>query len=112
MPKGQPILEGTQSAQDQLWSVQLVPPTHSLPTPSQHQANATVTHPALPDRISFYHAALFPPVIATWIKTIRNCNLDSWPELTVKQISKYGKITEANTKHVKILDNTISPLRP
>ena len=97
IPTGQSILEGTRSAHDQLWSVQLVPPTHPLRTPSQHQANATITHPALPDRISFYHAALFSPVLTTWIKAAQNHNLDSWPELTAKQISKYGKITEAST---------------
>ena len=98
IPKGQSILEGTRSAHDQLWSVQLVPPTHPLPTPAQHKAFATVIQPSLPDRISFYHAALFSPVLTTWLKAIKLNNLDSWPELSAKQIAKYGRTTEATIK--------------
>ena len=98
IPKGQSILKGTRSAHDQLWSMQLVPPTHPLPTPDPHQALATIIQPSLPDCISFYHAALFSPVLTTWLKAIKSNNLDAWPELSAKQISKYGRTTEATIK--------------
>ena len=73
-------------------------PTHPLPTPDPRQALATVIQPSLPDRISFYHAALFSPVLTTWLKAIKSNNLDSWPELSAKLISKYGCTTEATMK--------------
>ena len=74
------------------------PPIHPPHTPIHHQALATVAHPSLPDRIAFYHAALFSPVLTTWLKAIKHRNLDSWPKLTAKQITKYGQTTEATIK--------------
>ena len=99
LPRAPPILTGHRNAQDKLWSVRLNPPTHPSSTPSKQCANAIIkTHPNLPQRIAFYHGALFSPVLTTWIKAQRNHNLDSWPALSTKQIAKYGPNPEATVK--------------
>ena len=56
IPKGQSILEGTRSAHDQLWSVQLVPPTHC---PLQH--NIKHSRPSYNLRYPTASHSIMPP---------------------------------------------------
>jgi hypothetical protein len=51
--------------------------------------------PHLQDRIAFYHAALFSPVLSTWTNAINAGYLDSWPALTSKQVTQYAPRSEA-----------------
>ena len=41
------------------------------------------------DLIQFYHAAMFSPAKATFIKAIRNGNFQSWPGLTTRMVAKF-----------------------
>jgi len=84
----EPIIAGTRNAPSQpLYNIRL-PITqeskpHAINILSPQSANATHL-PHLNDRIAFYHATLFSPVISTWIKSINAGRLDSFPELTAK----------------------------
>ena len=63
------------------------PAQHSINTLQPESTNAkNIPHPQ--DRIDFYHAALFLPVISTWTKDTKAGFLDSWPELTAKQVQQ------------------------
>ena len=62
---------------------------------SFHTSNATTNVSSILDRVFFYHDALFSPTISTWCKAIKNGFLQSWPELTVNQVTKYTPISEA-----------------
>ena len=95
-PTGPPILTGTRDKHDKLWSVQLPPPPHPPSTPVYRALSAQ--RPTLSQRISFYHASLFSPTIATWIKAVRLNHLDTWPALTPSQITKFGINTTATIK--------------
>jgi hypothetical protein len=53
--------------------------------------------PHLQDRIAFYHAALFSPVLSTWTHAINAGYLDSWPALTAKQVAQYAPRSEATS---------------
>ena len=80
-----PIIQGHRNAPSQpLYSVSLT--THP---PSIHKSNATMNISSIQDRISFYHSALLSPKRSTWCKAIKNGFLQSWPELTVNQMTKY-----------------------
>jgi hypothetical protein len=93
-----PLISGTRNAPSQpLYNVCLpIPPPipHSIHMLQSESANAAHL-PHLQDRIAFYHAALFSPVISTWIKAINAGFLDSWPELTTKQVQQYKPHSEA-----------------
>jgi len=97
----EPILAGTRNAPSQpLYNIRLPIPQESKP----HAINILIpqsvnaTHlPHLNDRIAFYHATLFSPVISTWIKSINAGRLDSFPELTSKQVRRYTPHSEATT---------------
>ena len=74
-----PIIAGTRNAPSQPVYNVCIP----IPDPAQHSinilrpesANATnLSH--LQDRIAFYHAALFSPVVSTWTKAIKAGFLD------------------------------------
>jgi hypothetical protein len=63
-----------------------------------HTANSlTGKLPHLQDRIAFYHAALFSPVLSTWTHAINAGYLDSWPALTTKQVTQYAPQSEATS---------------
>jgi hypothetical protein len=95
-----PIIAGTRNSPSQpLYNVRLPlqpPPPHSINLLTPASANATIL-PHLRDRIAFYHATLFSPVLSTWIDAINNGYLDSWPELTAKQVQQYRPHSEATT---------------
>jgi hypothetical protein len=63
-----------------------------------HAANSpTGKLPHLHNRIAFYHAALFSPVLSTWSHAISAGYLDSWPALTTKQVTQYAPRSKATS---------------
>jgi hypothetical protein len=48
-----------------------------------------VANNTIADRIAFYHAAAFSPVISTWCDAIDNGHFTTWPELTSAQVRKH-----------------------
>jgi hypothetical protein len=93
-----PIITGTRNAPSQpLYNVRTQESKHhTINLLSSQSANATHL-PHLQDRIAFYHATLFSPVISTWADSIKAGYLDSFPELTAKQVRKYTPHSEATT---------------
>ena len=103
-----PLISGTRNAPKQpLYNVRLpLPaPVHpSLPAATNHAINLltpesvnSVQLPHLRDPIAFYHATLFSPVISTWTDAINAGFLDSFPDLTAKQVHQYQPHSEATT---------------
>jgi hypothetical protein len=63
-----------------------------------HAANSlTGKVPLLQNRIAFYHAALFSPVLSTRTHAISAGYLGSWPALTTKQVTQYAPRSEATS---------------
>jgi hypothetical protein len=89
-----PILSGTRQMPLQpLYNIRIPTTPTSLCT---HSVNAlTAKLPHLKDRLAFYHAALFSPVLSTWTQAITAGFLDSWPEITAKQVTQYPPRSEA-----------------
>jgi hypothetical protein len=67
------------------------PTTDQDPTlePTIGTANSMISYDTIAERIAFYHAALFSPVISTWCDAIDNGHFTTWPELTSAQVRKY-----------------------
>jgi hypothetical protein len=60
------------------------------PPPSLASTNAIAPiHSTIANRIAFYHAILFSPVISTWCAAIDAGHLASWPELTSTQVHRH-----------------------
>jgi hypothetical protein len=57
--------------------------------PTIGTANSMVANNTIADRIAFYHAAAFSPIISTWCDAIDNGHFTTWPELTSAQIRKH-----------------------
>jgi hypothetical protein len=57
--------------------------------PTIGTANSMVANNTIADRIAFYHAAAFSPVISTWCDAIDNGHFTTWPELTLAQVRKH-----------------------
>jgi hypothetical protein len=71
-------------------------PSNSLPTSTPIKletsigtANSLMKYDTIAERIAFYHASLFSPVISTWCKAIDTGHFTTWPELTSAQVRKY-----------------------
>ena len=89
LPMRPPIISGTRNMpSDPLYNIR-------LPTTTNRANAMTAKLPYLQDRIAFYHAALFSPVLSTWTHAINAGYLDSWPDLTSKQITQYAPRSEA-----------------
>ena len=52
-------------------------------------AYSLVAHDTIAERIAFYHAVLFSPVVSTWCDAIDNGHFTTWPELTSAQVRKH-----------------------
>jgi hypothetical protein len=110
IPSRPPLISGTRNMPSEpLYNIQ-------LPTPSSQllAANSMTTKiPHLNDRIAFYHAALFSPVLSTWTHAINAGYLDSWPELTAKQVNQYAPRSEATTMgHMHAQRSNIRSTKP
>jgi hypothetical protein len=57
--------------------------------PTIGTAHSLMSYDTIAERIAFYHAALFSPVISTWCDAIDNGHFTTWPELTSAQVRKY-----------------------
>ena len=69
-------------------------PTSLLPSENHSDTNVGTAHSVIAnntiaERIAFYHATLFSPVISTWCDAIDNNSFTTWPELTSAQVRKY-----------------------
>ena len=73
-----------------------VSPPHAINSLQLQSSNA-VKLPYLHNRIAFYHATLFSPLISTWINATDAEYLHSFPNLTSKQIRSYRPHSEATT---------------
>jgi hypothetical protein len=84
-------LDGILANQDQV----LIPARNQGPIttktnePTIGTANSMGANTTIADRIAFYHAAAFSPVISTWCDAIDNGQFTTWPELTSAQVRKH-----------------------
>jgi hypothetical protein len=93
-----PLISGTRNAPHQtLYNVGLPLPVHHSINLLTHESANAVNRPHLCDRIAFYHATMFSPVISTWTDAINAGFLDSIPKLTAKQVHQYQPHSEATT---------------
>ena len=77
------ILKGFRNLQDGLWDVHI--PIHYN---QQHKLSVIIPkNTTKRDLIAFYHAALFSPTKATFIKAIKNGNFQSWPGLSATSVN-------------------------
>jgi hypothetical protein len=85
-----PLISGARNAPHQpLYDVRLPLPVHHSINLLTHESANAVNLPHLRDRIAFYHATMFSPIISTWTDAINAGFLDSFPELTAKQVHQY-----------------------
>jgi hypothetical protein len=75
--------------QDHVPAWNQVPMTTKTIEPTIGTANSMVVNNTIADRIAFYHAAAFSPVISTWCDAIDNGHFTTWPELTSAQVRKH-----------------------
>ena len=61
----------------------------SVSTTSVGTANSLVAHDTMSERIAFYHATCFSPVISTWCDAIDAGHFTTWPELTSARVRKH-----------------------
>jgi hypothetical protein len=89
---GTTILQGTRSGPYGQWHVTLPttssPPQEMPPCPVAQAITPAPGH-LLSDRIAFYHAALFSPVLSTWCDAIDAGHFTTWPALTSAQVRKH-----------------------
>lgn len=92
------ILTGEQSMETKnLWVLELssmvaLPtsapaPTGMAPQVSIGTTNSIIKHDTMTDRIAFYHAVMFSPVISTWCAAIDQGFFITWPECISHYIS-------------------------
>jgi hypothetical protein len=83
-------LDGMLAQRDQQGSTRnQVPMITKTIEPTIGTANSMVVNNTIADRIAFYHAAAFSPVISTWCEAIDNGHFTTWPELTSTHVCKY-----------------------
>jgi hypothetical protein len=73
-----------------------VPSTDSLiPAVPTHcgQANTIVPLKTIAERVAFYHATLFSPVMSTWVADVAAGHFATWPDLSVAQITKHFPVS-------------------
>jgi hypothetical protein len=47
----------------------------------------------LADRVAFYHAAMFSPVLSTWCAAIDAGHMATWPDLTSAQVRRHFPVS-------------------
>jgi hypothetical protein len=57
--------------------------------------NVVVPSQLIADKVAFYHAALFSPVLSTWTDAVDAGHFATWPDLTSAQIRKYCPFSAA-----------------
>ena len=62
--------------------------------------------------VEYHHRSLFSPVKSTWIKAIKNGNLQSFPLLHLKQVEKYIPLSPATSKgHIRQVKQNIRSMK-
>jgi hypothetical protein len=96
LPSQPPIIAGTRTIPFKpLYNIRMSPkaPPSYIGIHAANSLTGKLRH--LQDRMAFYHAALFSPVLSTWTHTISAGYLDSWPALTTKQVTQYAPRSKA-----------------
>jgi hypothetical protein len=111
-PARPPFLTGTGNMPfEPLYNIRI--PT-TLPPLQGHACNALTSKlPHLQDRIAFYHASLFSPVLPTWTYAMNEGFLDSFPALTTKQVTQYAPRSKATSLgHMHAQRSNIKSTKP
>ena len=93
--QGTTIITGTRCPTTRLWNVDLQAlQSHFVADPVDrplpfHSCNAVNPHTTIADRIAFYHACCFSPVLSTWCKAIDEGRFTTWPELTSALVRRH-----------------------
>ena len=73
------------------------------------QLNSVCHLSKIKEIIEYHHHSLFIPVKSTWIKAIKNGNLQSLPSLHLKQVEKYMPLSPPTSKgHIRQVKQNIS----
>ena len=81
------ILTRNQTQTIELWNINI--PEMAQEVLPNKEANDILANQTFPELARYYHAAMWSPTKATWIKSIRNRILNSWPGLTIHLIFKH-----------------------
>jgi hypothetical protein len=83
---GNVLITGSRSEFNRLWHVDLqeLHNQDEWEHRVEHFCNAINPSTMLEDRIAYYHACCFTPVLSTWCKAIDAGRFTTWPELTSK----------------------------
>ena len=128
---GDPIIEGPRNQVDKLWYIDLGQGAqdhqHTLDAIAlaapHYSCNAINPSTTMADRIAYYHACCFSPVLSTWCKAIDEGRFTSWPELTSSLVKKYpprsiamvkghldqDRANQRSTKPLPLSDNNAKP---
>jgi hypothetical protein len=98
------ILQGNRSNSFGQWLVHLPPSPILEPGPVPNSDPAThqtwsaanslrILSQPIADRVAFYHATLFSPVLSTWCRAIDAGYFATWPELTSAQVRRHFRAT-------------------
>ena len=85
---GDIIMQAPINKETGLWEVTFPRHSGTIHTP-QHSCNAIITGSTVPQRIAYYHACCFSPVLSTWCDAIDAGFFLSFPELTSKLVKKH-----------------------
>ena len=99
------ITTGKRNKQDGLWDVPFKTKQHTPTVPNKSYSINIILkqNMAKKNLIKFLHAACFSPTKSTFLKAIKNGNLDGWPGLTVTSVNKHLDTIEATEKgHMKM----------
>lgn len=90
MHNGKIIMQGTRQA-NKLWTIDNNQnnPTSKTSTPFQHSLNSMIDTPTIAERIKFFHASLYSPVLETLKNAIQAGFLTSFPGFTITQLRKH-----------------------
>jgi hypothetical protein len=103
--RGTPILSGIRDHSTHgLWTINLTLEASNAPLTDQVNRPRPSAHLALSgrctvaERVAFYHAAMFSPVISTWCAALEAGHCTTWPGLTAKQVRQHAPHSVATVK--------------
>jgi hypothetical protein len=88
-------------------------PTSPLNIGQEHSAHNVYEQKSIQDSISYLHACCFSPITDTWIKSIQNGHVATWPSVTVANVRKYLFKFDATAKgHMNKIRQNIRSTQP
>jgi hypothetical protein len=106
------ILTGQRDKESSLWRVPL-DPAPTLNVGQEHSDHNVYEQKSIQDTIPYLHACCFSPVTDTWIKSIQNGNIATWPSMTVENVRKYLFKSDATSKgHTNQICQNIRSTQP